>query len=278
MSPVALILVILVALLAGIGSVCDERQFHRPLVACTLTGLALGNVAAGVAIGGALELIALGWMNVGAAMAPDAALASTVSTVIVIQGGQSTAEAITVAIPLAVAGQALTIFVRTIAVFFQHQADRFAEDANFRGIEIMHFSAMLLQGLRVAIPTAIVAVVASGDTVKNALEAIPPVVTGGLQVAGGFIVVVGYAMVINMMKARALMPFFFMGFVVATFMTTLDTGITLVALGIIGACLAVIYVQLNPQFHDSVVLPARQPAMAGGGADHLDDDLDDELD
>lgn len=278
MSPVALILVILVALLAGIGSVCDERQFHRPLVACTLTGLALGNVAAGVAIGGALELIALGWMNVGAAMAPDAALASTVSTVIVIQGGQSTAEAITVAIPLAVAGQALTIFVRTIAVFFQHQADRFAEDANFRGIEIMHFSAMLLQGLRVAIPTAIVAVIASGDTVKNALEAIPPVVTGGLQVAGGFIVVVGYAMVINMMKARALMPFFFMGFVVATFMTTLDTGITLVALGIIGACLAVIYVQLNPQFHDSVVLPARQPAMAGGGADHLDDDLDDELD
>ena len=278
MSPVALILVILVALLAGIGSVCDERQFHRPLVACTLTGLALGNVAAGVAIGGALELIALGWMNVGAAMAPDAALASTVSTVIVIQGGQSTAEAITVAIPLAVAGQALTIFVRTIAGFFQHQADRFAEDANFRGIEIMHFSAMLLQGLRVAIPTAIVAVVASGDTVKNALEAIPPVVTGGLQVAGGFIVVVGYAMVINMMKARALMPFFFMGFVVATFMTTLDTGITLVALGIIGACLAVIYVQLNPQFHDSVVLPARQPAMAGGGADHLDDDLDDELD
>ncbi|MFT3875612.1 MAG: PTS mannose/fructose/sorbose transporter subunit IIC [Propioniciclava sp.] len=278
MSPVALILVILVAMLAGMGSVCDERQFHRPLVACTLTGLALGDVTTGVMVGGTLELIALGWMNVGAAMAPDAALASTVSTVIVIQGGQSAQEAITVAIPLAVAGQALTIFVRTIAVFFQHQADRFAENANFRGIEIMHFSALLLQGLRVAIPTAVVAVIASGDTVKNALEAIPPVITGGLQVAGGFIVVVGYAMVINMMKARALMPFFFLGFVVATFMTTLNTGITLVALGIIGACLAVIYIQLNPQFHDSVTLPARQPAMAGGGAADLDDDLDDELD
>ena len=212
-------------------------------------------------------------------MAPDAALASTVSTVIVIQGGQSPAEAITVAIPLAVAGQALTIFVRTIAVFFQHQADKFAETANFRGIEAMHVAALLLQGLRVAIPTAIVAMIASGDAVQNALESIPSVITGGLQVAGGFIVVVGYAMVINMMKARALMPFFFLGFVVSTFMTTLDAGITLVALGIVGACLAVIYVQLNPMFHDAVRLPAatRQPAMAGGGAD-LDDDLDDELD
>ena len=49
-------------------------------------------------------------------------------------------------------------------------------------------------------------------------------------------------MVINMMKARKLMPFFFIGFVVATFMTTLKEGITLVALGILGACLAFIYV------------------------------------
>ena len=111
------------------------------------------------------------------------------------------------------------------------------------------------------------------------LDAIPPVITGGLQVAGGFIVVVGYAMVINMMGANYLMSFFFLGFVVSTFMTTLDAGITLVALGIVGACLAVIYVQLNPMFHDAVRLPAatRQPAMAGGGAD-LDDDLDDERD
>ena len=84
-------------------------------------------------------------------------------------------------------------------------------------------------------------------------------------------------MVINMMKARKLMPFFFIGFVVATFMTTLKEGITLVALGILGACLAFIYVQLNPEFHEAVRLP--QPAAAGGGGgDDLDDDLDDELD
>ncbi len=277
MGAFELILVTLVAFVAGMASVCDERQFHRPLVACTLTGLVMGDLTTGIAVGGALELIALGWMNVGAAMAPDAALASTISTVIAVQsgGGQgAVSQAIAIAVPLAVAGQALTIFVRTIAVFFQHQADRFAESANFRGIEAMHFSALALQGLRVAIPTAIVGLV-SQDAVQNMLNSIPEVITRGLQVAGGFIVVVGYAMVINMMKARSLMPFFFLGFVISTFMTNLNAPVTLVALGIIGVCLAVVYIQLNPQFHDAVRLPAQQPATVGAGAS---DDLDDELD
>ena len=303
-NAVQIILVTLVAFLAGCDAVLDERMFYRPIVACTLTGIALGDPTTGIMIGGSLELVALGWMNVGAAMAPDAALASTVSTVIVIAGGQTQKEAIAVAVPLAAAGQALTIFVRTVNVFFAHQADRFAEQANVRAIEVMHYTALALQGLRVAIPTAIVAYLASGDSVKNALEAIPDVITNGLSIAGGFIVVVGYAMVINMMKARKLMPFFFLGFVFATFATTITshsgtvvdqrheefkgmahwivsstpTSISLVALGILGACLAVIYVQLNPEFHDSVRLPAASPAASGGSSTDLDDDLDDELD
>ena len=309
---IQIILVTLVAFVAGMASVLDERQFHRPLVACTLTGIALGNPAVGIMVGGSLELLALGWMNVGAAMAPDSALASTVSTIIAVASvgdASSTksaiAAAIGVAVPLAVAGQALTIFVRTIAIFFAHQADRFAEQANYRGIAIMHFTTLGLQGLRVAIPTAVVAGLASGDTVKHALDAIPKVITEGLGIAGGFIVVVGYAMVINMMKARKLMPFFFLGFVFATFGTTVTshsgkvedqldkgvngmadwivsstpTAVSLVALGILGACLAVIYVQLNPEFHDSVRLPAAaSPAAGGGSSSDLDDDLDDELD
>ena len=278
-NMIQIILVTLVAFLAGCASVLDERMFYRPIVACTLTGLALGDPTTGIIVGGALELLSVGWMNVGAAMAPDAALASTVSTVIVIVGGQSQDEAIAVAVPLAIAGQALTIFVRTINVFFAHQADRFAENANMRAITIMHFIALALQGLRVAVPTAIVAVLASGDSVQRALNTIPDVITHGLQIAGGFIVVVGYAMVINMMRARKLMPFFFIGFIIATLMTTLDTGITLLALGILGVCLAFIYVQLNPEFHEAVRLPQPAPATAGGGSDDsLDDDLDDELD
>jgi len=288
MTPLTFILVVLVAFIAGVASVVDERQFHRPLVACTLMGLALGDLPTGIMLGGFLELIALGWMNVGAAMAPDSALASTISALVVIQGHQNIDTGIAIAVPLAAAGQVLTIFVRTITVFFQHQADNFAKTANFRGIELMHLSGMALQGLRVAIPTAIVALISS-DELTRLLNMIPAEVTVGLRIAGGMITVVGFAMVINMMRSKALMPFFFLGFIAASAIPATQSIVplpggsskdvlvalstpaqfNLVAIGLVGACLGLLYTQLNPLFHKS-----EAPAVAPAAANDLDNELE----
>ncbi len=265
MNFVQLILLALVAAITGMGSVLDERQTHRPLVACTLVGLVLGDVKTGVLLGGALEMIALGWMNVGAAMAPDAALASVISAILVIVGKQPIGQGIAIAVPIAAAGQVLTIFVRTITVFFQHKADKYAEEANFRGIEMCHFAGLALQALRVAIPAVLVGLIAGTSVVEGMLNSIPEVVTRGLQIAGGFIVVVGYAMVINMMEAKALMPFFFLGFVVAAF-----TGFNLVGLGILGLCIAILYIQLNPKYHQSIALPSNTNALVEEADDELE--------
>ncbi|MDP1148297.1 PTS sugar transporter subunit IIC, partial [Klebsiella pneumoniae] len=75
--------------MAGMGSVLDEFQTHRPLLACTVMGLSLGDLKTGVMLGGTLELIALGWMNGGAAQSPDSALARIISAILVIVGHQS---------------------------------------------------------------------------------------------------------------------------------------------------------------------------------------------
>ena len=102
-------------------------------------------------------MIALGWANIGAAVAPDAALAAVASAIILVKGGQGTAgisTAIAVAIPLAVAGLFLTMIVRTISVAIIHIMDKEAEKGNFRGIEVWQFIALLLQGLRIALPAA----------------------------------------------------------------------------------------------------------------------------
>ena len=267
LSSIQIIAIFVVSAVAGMGSVLDEFQMHRPLIACTLTGLILGDMTTGIIIGGTLEMIALGWMNIGAAMAPDAALASVISTILVVAGHQSIGAGIAIAMPLAAAGQVLTILCRTLTVVFQHKADGYAEEGNLRGIDICHLGALGIQALRVAVPSTLVAMYIGTGAVQAMLDAIPPVITGGLQVAGGFIVVVGYAMVINMMGANYLMPFFFLGFVVAAF-----TNFNLVALGVIGLVCAVIYVQLNPKY----VAVAAAPAAAAGGSS--DNDLDDELD
>ena len=89
-------------------------------------------------LGGSLQLITMGWANVGAAMAPDASLAAVASTIILILGGQGAkgiGPAIALAVPLAVAGLALTMFVRTASNIM----DSRAEDADIAGIERWHF-------------------------------------------------------------------------------------------------------------------------------------------
>ncbi|MBC6130317.1 PTS mannose/fructose/sorbose transporter subunit IIC, partial [Listeria booriae] len=177
---------------------------------------------------------------------------------------------ISLAIPLAALGQVLTILVRTITVAFQHMADKAGKEGNLRSLDWIHVSALLLQAMRIAIPAMIVAVTVGTDAVENLLNAIPDVIVNGLNVAGGLIVVVGYAMVINMMSAKYLMPFFFLGFVVAAF-----TAFNLVALGVLGLVAAIIYIQLNPKYQLKEAI--EQYGGGGGGrqADDLDDDLDD---
>ncbi|MGP1958523.1 MAG: PTS mannose/fructose/sorbose transporter subunit IIC [Arsenophonus sp. NC-CH8-MAG3] len=264
LTVVQIMLVFLVACIAGIGSVLDEFQFHRPLIACTLIGLVLGDIKTGIIIGGTLEMIALGWMNIGAAIAPDAALASIISTILVITSGQDISTGIALAIPLAAAGQVLTAIVRTITVAFQHASNHAASSANLRSLTIIHILALLLQAMRIAVPSLIVTISVGTSEVQYLLDSIPNVITKGLNIAGGIIVVVGYAMLINMMRAGYLMPFFYLGFVTAAF-----TNFNLVALGVIGIVMAILYIQLNPKYNQLKVIDS-----TNNGNNDLDNELD----
>lgn len=270
MSVVQIILIFFWSSIVGAGSVLDEFQTHRPLIACTITGLILGDPVTGIILGGTLELIALGWMNIGAAQSPDSALASTISTILVITAGQSVDKGIAIALPLAVAGQVLTVIARSITIIFQHAGDRQAEKANFNGVIALHFSALAVQALRVSIPTTLVAAFASPSGVRSILNALPDVVTGGMAVAGGFIVVVGYAMVLNMMSVKYLMPFFYVGFVLGGYL-----DLSLLAWGAVGLVVAIVYVQLNPKFSRPTVAPGEAVPVGASAAPLPDDELDD---
>lgn len=239
---IQVILVVLVAFLAGVEGILDEFHFHQPVIACTLIGLVTGQLGPCLVLGGSLQMIALGWANIGAAVAPDAALAAIASAIILVLGGQGTkgvSSAIAIAVPLAIAGLLLTIVARTIATAIVHLMDKAAKDGNFRMIDFWHIVAIVMQGLRIAIPAAMI--LAIGATpVRGLLEAMPGWLTDGLSIGGGMVVAVGYAMVINMIATKEVWPFFAIGFVLATI-----SQLTLIALGGIGLALALIYLTLS---------------------------------
>ena len=241
---IQVILVIFIAFLAGMEGILDQFHFHQPVIACTLIGLVTGQLLPCLILGGTLQMIALGWANVGAAVAPDAALASIASAIILVLGGQGKAgvtSAIAIAVPLAVAGLLLTIIVRTLATGIVHIMDAAAKEGNFRKIEMWQYIAIIMQGFRIAIPAGLILAIGAGP-VKEMLTAMPIWLTDGLAIGGGMVVAVGYAMVINMMATKEVWPFFAIGFVLATI-----SQLTLIGLGAIGISLALIYLALSKQ-------------------------------
>ena len=247
MSIITILLIVIVALLAGMEGVLDEFQFHQPLVACTLIGIVSGHMKEGIILGGSLQMMALGWANVGAAIAPDAALASVASAIIMVLGLQGGATdvnnaistSIAVAVPLSVAGLFLTMICRTIAIPMVHFMDAAAEKGNIRMMEVWQVLAILLQGVRIAIPAAALCVVSPG-VVTDVLNQMPSWLSGGMAVGGGMVAAVGYAMVINMMATKETWPFFALGFVLAAL-----NQLTLIALGVICVVIALIYLGLK---------------------------------
>lgn len=263
-SFLQIVLIGLWGMVAGMGAILDETQTHRPLISATMIGIILGIPVEGIIIGGTLELIALAWSNIGAAIAPDTAIASIVAVILAkVSGDMDPLTVISIAIPVATVGMVLAIFARTITVAFQHMADRAGERGDLDALNWIHLGALLVQALRVAIPVIFVAIIANASVVQDALQAIPKVITDGLSIAGGMMAVIGYAMVINMMKARHTMPFLFLGFVVATF-----TSYNLIALGIIGVVIALVYLQLSPKFNKS------SQVVVASASDDLDNELD----
>ena len=239
----AIILILIIAFLAGMEGILDQFQFHQPIIACSLVGLATGHMKECIMLGGALQLMALGWANVGAAVAPDAALASVASAIIFVKAGKFDAAgqnvAIGTAIALATAGLVLTMVVRTLSVVIVHQADREAEKGNFKGVELWHMVALACQGLRIAIPALLLLFIPS-HVIQQALNSLPKWFTDGMTIGGGFVVAVGYAMVINLMANKEVWPFFFLGFAIAPL-----NELTLIATGIIGVCAAIIYLNVT---------------------------------
>lgn len=99
--------------------------------------------------------------------------------------------------------------------------------------------ALACQGLRIVIP-ALLLVFLDPSIIQGALGALPEWFTKGMSIGGGFVVAVGYAMVINLMATKEVWPFFFLGFALAPV-----KELTLIATGIIGVAAAIIYLNVT---------------------------------
>ena len=110
---------LLVALVAAYGRIeqgwLGQQMIARPIWLCTLVGLLLGDVKQGIIIGGSLELIWAGVVQVGA-VPTEVVTGSTVACGLAILSKLSVAEAVTIAIPIGLLATLIGQINNTISV------------------------------------------------------------------------------------------------------------------------------------------------------------------
>lgn len=225
---------ILLSILASILSI-EWMNGHfglsRPLITGMLTGLVLGDMTQGIMIGATLQLIFMGINGVGAAVPPDQTIGTLIATAFAILTGQGAEIALTLAIPVAVAAQALDIFGRTFTTVFIHMADKFAQKGEYRKLEMAHYAGLLVHFVRVSI-IVFPAIYFGVDAVQEFIGMIPESVLRGLEISGGMLPAVGFGMLLTMLNIPYLFPFYFIGFALATFGGFSTIGVTILAVSI----------------------------------------------
>ena len=78
---------------------------YRPIVACPIIGLILGDPQTGLVVGGTYELMMVGNMPVGGAQPPNAVLGGIVGVVLAVNVGLPTEQALGAAVIFSLFGQ-----------------------------------------------------------------------------------------------------------------------------------------------------------------------------
>lgn len=221
------------AILANLG---PSWLFSDPIVAGLFTGLIVGNVPLGLAIGGTLELMSLGLWTYGGATIPDYMTGAIVGTAVAALSTAPMATAITqgiaVAVPVSLLMTQLDILGRTLTTVFIHGADHYAEQQNERGIVIMHWLGQLPWGLSRAIPLFFAIWLGAGP-IQNLVSVIPTWLTNGFTAMGHLLPALGFGILLTYLPLPKYWGFFVLGFVLFAYMKMPLIGIMLAVLAVV---------------------------------------------
>src|SRR6266567_1801136 len=216
----------------------------RPLIAGPVAGLVIGDVTLGMAVGGTIELIALGSYTYGGATIPDFTTGAIVGTTLAhaVSGGFTNQLSVGLAlgIPAAVLLAALDPIGRFLPTFWIHRADVAAVSGKTREMTVLHFTAFIPWAAVRAVPTFL-AVYYSG-AVANVEKHMPAWFTNGMTLVGGVLPAVGFAMLLTLLPVKRYWYMLLIGYVLFAYMK-----VTLVGIALFGIAIAFMFVTLRPQ-------------------------------
>lgn len=238
----------------------------RPLIAGTVTGLIIGDLTLGMAIGATMELAALGVYTYGGASIPDYTTGAIVGTTLAhaSAGGfnQQLAFGLAVGIPAAVLLISLDPIGRFLPTFWIHRADYAAVEGRTREMTVLHWTAFIPWAAVRVVPT-FVGVYYAND-VARIESAIPTWFVHGMTLVGAILPAVGFAMLLHRLPVARYWYMLLLGYVLVGYLKVPLPGVAM-----FGLAIAIIFVTLKrTPTNDSgaTTTPTTTTAPSGGEA------------
>lgn len=234
----------LVSLVAAYGRLeqgwFGQQMIARPIWLCPIIGLLLGDLRQGIIIGGSLELIWAGVVQVGATPT-EVVTGSCVACGLAILNNLSVAEAITIAIPVGLLATLIGEINNTITIMvWSPLANKAVDEANTKAIWWYGIAGCAMQAIMYSV--AVFLAVSAGSVAVNAvIDSIPTIVRDGLSNASMILPAVGIGILMQFSFDKKLVGFFILGFLLPTFM-----GFNSIACALMGVAIALIYFFLKP--------------------------------
>lgn len=239
MSGISILLILVLCaytVVAILDQISIQMGPYTPLFAASITGALMGNVELGLKIGATLQLMTLGVATYGGATVPDYLTGAILGTAYAVLSEQGFEYGIAIAIPVGLLLTQMDILGRMCNSFFQHFADKKAEEGDANGVELANVLGALPWILSRVIPVFIG--LYFGEAVVQAINSfIPAWFMTGLKAAGAILPALGMAILMRYLPFKKYFPYFIIGFVMIAYGGSI---FSLVAVALVGTALAFI--------------------------------------
>ena len=187
-----------------------------------------------------IQSMYLGLLAPGGQAPSDASLAAVIAIPATLTGGLDTNAALAVAVPVGIMGAMIMNIGYILNGFLVDIADRAAAKQSSIGILLCAVLYPVLIRICLYGPLVFCGIYFGGPAVQAVYEALPNFVSHGLNIAGGILPTLGFAMLLSAVGKPKLIPFFIIGYFMVQYLS-----LPIMAIAIFSVCTILVYYFLS---------------------------------
>ena len=231
-----------------------QCMLERPIIVGTITGLLFGDITTGIILGGALEAVYMGVVNIGGATAAEPVSATVMAVAFAITSGLGQAEAIALALTVGLVFNSMFAIFILLGAVLQPWYIKVCSEGNTKGLTPLILVGWFFQYfVRTLIIFALVYLGASA--VEAFMTNLPAGVMKGLGTVANMLGAVGMAVLMKMLVNKENVGFLFVGFILAKYFNLPAIVVAIIA----------VVVAVTIAFSEKQILDLRNLVKQGGG-------------